>query len=94
MKKINEELTACLVDGAAGIYVPLRFACAYDMAAWNVREEQADILRAGPNHKHYWDAWEDVLREAFFIDEKGKRWTLGQDSDLFAYREDFDHEAA
>ena len=75
----------CLVDGCWGIYVPKNFAERYDMSAWHVAAEDVEILLAGPDHKFYWDAWSDVLNDAYF-EKDGKRFSLEQDSDLFAVR--------
>lgn len=38
--------------------------------------------------ENYWEAWETVCNCAYFIDKDGKRWTLWQDGDLWAVRED------
>ena len=75
----------CIVDGHYGIYVPQSFAGRYDMNAWHVSPEDAKILLAGPDHEFYWDAWDDVLRDAYY-ERNGKRITLEQDGDLFAVR--------
>lgn len=75
----------CIIDGALGIYVPQKFAQNFDMPAWGVSVENAEILRVGPDHEFYWDTWDDVLRDASLTDPSGQVWELTQDSDLFAY---------
>lgn len=72
----------CLVDGAHGIYVPQRFAQRFG-EAWGIGRENLRILRAGPNHPAYWDAWDEVLASAA-CEQGGWSWRLWQDGDLFA----------
>lgn len=73
-----------LVDGNSGIYVPQSFVEAYDAAEWGISPEDESILNAGPDHEHYWDVWDDVLRDASYTDDNGNVWHLWQDGDLFA----------
>lgn len=79
MDTSNELSTQCLVDGLYGHYVPQRFAVSYNMELWNVKQEDATILIAGPDHPEYDDTWEEVLKTANCCG-----WILSQDGDLFA----------
>jgi len=76
----------CLVDGHHGVYVPQVFAnqCA---DGWRVHAELLQILRDGPNHEEYWDAWQMVLDLAFYTDTDGTELGLcvGGSGDLFAF---------
>lgn len=81
-----------LVDGAAGIYVPRQFVDRFDPTAWAIDPVDAAILR-DPEHEHYWDVWEDVLRDARHFDGHNY-WYLSQDDDLFAVRDDHEWEDA
>lgn len=85
---MNNETITLIVDGANGIYVPQRFVRNFDTSQWGVSNEDADILKAGPDHEHYWDVWESVIRQARLTDGDGRSWSLYQDGDLFAVRED------
>lgn len=89
--RLNEDRISCLIDGAAGIYVPQRFAETYDLQKWGLDPLSDDvaILRAGPDHEYYWEAWENTLNNAAMEDKDGNTWTLYQDSDLFARRDDY-----
>lgn len=78
-----EENAKCLISSGAGIYIPKEFAKGYDMEAWHVDVADTDILKDGAEHEFYWDTWDYVLDNAYFIDSDGKRWTLYQDDDLF-----------
>ena len=51
-EKWFEEHAVCLVDGAAGIYVPKEFVENYAWGAWGIAEEDMDILTSGPEHEH------------------------------------------
>ena len=76
----------CIVDGCHGIYVPQNFAKRHDMASWHVAQDDVDILLSGPDNEFYWETWDDVLRDAYYVDGVGLRFTLEQDGDLFAVR--------
>lgn len=80
----------CLLDGARGVYIPQGFAECYNHKIWNYSEKDEKVLLEGPYYEYYWETWADVLDAAYCIDEDGKTWTLYQDGDLFAYREDHD----
>lgn len=54
--------------------------------------EDLAILRQGPDHADYWEAWDDVLSSASYTDDDGHTWTLYQDGDLFAVRDDHEFE--
>ena len=75
-----------LIDGAAGIYVPRNFHENFDFGTWNVDIKEFSDL-SDPDKEYYWDAWDELLGKAEFYDGEHK-WTLYQDGDLFAVRDD------
>jgi hypothetical protein len=82
-----------LIDEAAGIYIPRNFYENFDFASWNLKGD--DFLElSSPDNEHYWEAWDDLLRQAEHHDYEGRVWTLHQDGSLFAVRDDhtFDEE--
>lgn len=81
-----------LVDEARGIYVPQSFAESYQAHEWGIGEEDESILMAGPDAEDYWDTWDDVIKQAIYEDDDGMKWTLYQDGDLWAIREDHEWE--
>lgn len=92
MSESNGDKIALLIDGAAGIYVPRNFYENFDFPTWGLNlSEYRDLSH--PDNGHYWEAWDDALREACYVDKEGFSWTLYQDDSLFALREDYDHEA-
>lgn len=77
-----------LLNDSRGIYIPQNFAVHFNMDHWGVRDEDRDILLLGPNdaeNEWYWEVWESVLNNASYVDDKGNRWVLWQEGDLFAY---------
>ena len=77
-----------LLSDARGTHIPQNFAESFDLTAWHVKPEDAAILLAGDDYDTnplYWDAWQDVLDRAYFIDPQGNRYHLYQDGDLWAY---------
>lgn len=66
-----------------GIYIPQNFVNDVDINAWHVKPEDAEILAAGPDNEGYWDAWDSVLNDAYYMHGDAK-YTLHQDGDLWA----------
>lgn len=81
-----------LLDGARGIYIPQNFVeCCLASPdnineGWDFAENAADILRQGPDHEEYWEAWDYMLDSCVFRKD-GFVWELflGPGGDLFAY---------
>ena len=68
------------LDGNRGVYIPQHFAEAIDVKDWTgIDAEDLDVLRAGPDHESYWDAWTSVLDYAETKDGR----VLWQDGDLW-----------
>ncbi len=73
-----------LLSDARGIYIPRDFVQGFDLEKWHIDAENwAAETCNDPDNEHYWDAWDQVLNNAYFIDN-GKKYTLYQDGDLFA----------
>lgn len=73
-----------LLNDAHGIYIPQLFAKNF-FGFEGIDEEDLTICRAGPDHEHYWDAWDNILNHAYSIDKHGFKYILHQDGDLWAY---------
>ena len=72
-----------LLDESRGIYIPRAFVEGFHN--WDgITQENYDILCSGPDHIEYWEAWEEVLRDARKTDENGVVWRIEQDGDLWA----------
>jgi hypothetical protein len=87
---LNEEdvTRELIIDDSRGIHIPQFFATHFDMDAWGVSDEQKQVLMSGADTEEYWDVWDEVLRNATYNDGKGHTWTLEQDGDVFAVRDD------
>jgi hypothetical protein len=69
-----------------GVYIPRDFANSFADRAKVVSGVDVEdwlILEAGPDHEHYWEAWDDVLDNAVVTDDDGTRYTLYQEGDLW-----------
>lgn len=74
-----------MVDDHWGIYVPQCFANRVDTACLSgVSTLDLTILREGPDHPLYWDAWDSVLNNAALMSVDGIAYSLWQDGDLWA----------
>ncbi len=78
-----------LLSDARGIYIPRD---AMDLERLRKSGEpicEADkAILKDPQNEYYWDVWQEILDNAYLMDDKGIKWTLYQDGDLFAIRED------
>lgn len=67
-----------LADSVRGIYGPQHAAreLAEFLPASGISAEDIYILTIeGPDHEHYWDAWQS-LTETIIVDDTGKRWMI------------------
>lgn len=87
-----DKMLAILLDGSVGIYLPREFAKHFAKDWQGIDPDDLEILRAGPDHEWYWETWDDVLATASYADDDGHTWTLFQDGDLFAVRDDHEFE--
>jgi len=87
----------CIIDGQCGIHIPQWFAEKFDLSKWSgINADDIDIIKSGSDHELYWEAWDEVMSDAKYIDDYGITWTLYQDGDLFAVSENhkWDEEVA
>lgn len=75
-----------LLSDARGIYIPRDFYKSFDLNGWNINSGEVNGIEdlSNPENTYYWDTWDMVLTNAFFIDKDGNKWTLHQDGDLWA----------
>ena len=72
-----------LLSDNRGIYIPQNFAEGF--AGWSgINIEDLETIEKGPETEYYWEAWDSVLNDAFYVDKEGHHWRLYQDGDLFA----------
>jgi len=83
-----ENKTVLLIDDSQGIYIPQQFAVKYyneDKRWLGADQDDIDILVNGPENLDYWDAWDNVLSSARYMDKDGREWQLFQEGDLFVF---------
>lgn len=73
-----------LFNDNRGVYIPQNFVEEMDLSKWyGVPDWTLGVLEAGPDHEDYWEAWDQMERDAYFVDADNNTWTLYQDGDLF-----------
>lgn len=77
--------TELFLDSSRGVYIPQSFAEQINPKDWTgIDTEDLDVLRKGPEHEFYWDAWASVLDYAETKDGR----VLWQDGDLWLVARD------
>lgn len=84
--ELTEQERICIIDGAAGIYVPMRFYEDFDFDSWGL--DPNDYRGCShPDNEDYWDDWDRLLVNAQHQNKDGEVWRLEQDGDLFAVKD-------
>jgi len=81
-----------LLDGWRGAYLPQVFCEQYcptkeATKALGVGLWPVETCLAGPDGEHYYDAWNEIIRDAT-LKHDGYEWFLWQNDDLFMIRRD------
>jgi hypothetical protein len=77
-----------LIDSRGGVYIPQMFTNMIDGNWKNIDQEDIDVLSMGPDHEEYWDAWDHVMNNVYFIDKNKNKWVLNHDEDLWMINTD------
>ena len=72
-----------LFDSRHGQYIPQLFINECLHNNWNLENVDIETLQ-NPDNDGYWDEWEIVLNNAYYVDKNGVKWSLYQDGDLWA----------
>lgn len=82
-----ENKTVKLIDESQGRYIPQLFAKMYtsDKRWIDADADDIEVLQLGPDTGEYWEAWEQVVYKARYMDKDGRQWSLWQEGDLFVY---------
>ena len=72
-----------LLSDARGVYIPRDFAKNFNLEKWHVDNKYIHLL-SSPDNEWYWDYWDVVCSNAYFVDEYNNKWRLWQDGDLWA----------
>ena len=71
------------LSDARGVYIPRDFCDIDKSRVENVEPGDWEILESGPDNELYWDVWCGVCDNAIVTDDKGNRFRLYQDGDLW-----------
>jgi len=76
-----------LLDDRNGIYIPKIFCENFNLSEWSLSEDDSDVQAclAGPDEEWYWEAWNNIMSNARYVDANGDEWYLEQEGDLFAF---------
>lgn len=72
-----------LLSDSRGVYIPRDFVNNFDLNKWHIDQKYIDVL-SSPDDEFYWDYWDVVCGNAYYIDEQCNKWVLHQDGDLLA----------
>lgn len=76
------------VDGCHGIHVPSRFFVKFPQFLDRLNDNEQEII-SNPEHEHYWDVWDDFVRD-FKVSNDGKNWRIMlSDGDVFFVSDDY-----
>ena len=73
------------LSDARGVYIPRDFAQSFvdrNKHVANVPEDAWAILE-DPEHRDYYEAWDEVLRDAVVTDGDGNKYSVHQDGDCW-----------
>ena len=74
-----------IIPELIGVYIPRNFAWKQAEVWEGIDPSDLNICKTGPGHPEYWDAWDNILANAYFIDSTEQKWRLYQEGDLIAY---------
>jgi len=78
-----------ILSDSYGIYIPKMYCDGIDeeeAESMGISWEDVKICQAGPDHEHYWEAWQAIEQDAEWTDINGEEWRLLQNGDLWAVK--------
>jgi hypothetical protein len=84
MKKTTDQKIEILLNDTRGVYIPRDFVQGFDMEAWHITDQDMINDLQEPENEWYWESWESLMNNAYFVDSEGMTWRLYQEGDLFA----------
>jgi hypothetical protein len=77
-----------LIDARCGVYIPKMFTNLINDSWKNIDQEDIDVLGMGPDHEEYWDTWNHVIANTYYLDKNNNKWILSEDQDLWMVNTD------
>ena len=72
-----------LLSDCRGIKIPQDFYNNFDLSKWHIKKSYFLNNLNDCYSENYWNAWEEVLDNAYYLDDNGNKFVLYQDGDLF-----------
>ena len=70
-----------LLSDARGVYIPRDFAKNFNLEKWHVDNKCIHLL-SSPDNEWYWDYWDVVCSNAYFVDGYNNKWRLWHSAHL------------
>jgi hypothetical protein len=93
-KQTTPEPALVLLD-SHGVHIPQLWCsdiAESDCEALHIQWSDVQTCQSGPEEGWYWEAWQTILDDCYMVDERGTRWTLHQDGDLWEVPDGFSFE--
>ena len=72
-----------LLSDCRGVKIPQDFYNNFDLEKWHIKKSYFLNSLNEVHSENYWSAWEEVLNNAYYLDDDGNKFVLYQDGDLF-----------
>ena len=72
-----------LLSDCRGVKIPQDFYNNFDLEKWHIKKSYFLNNLNNYSSENYWNAWEEVLNGAYYLDDNGNKFVLYQDGDLF-----------
>ena len=72
-----------LLSDCRGVKIPQDFYNNFDLEKWHIKKSYFLNNLDKVHSENYWSAWEEVLNNAYYLDDNGNKFVLYQDGDLF-----------
>ena len=72
-----------LLSNCRGVKIPQDFYNNFDLEKWHIKKSYFLNSLNEVHSENYWSAWEEVLNNAYYLDDDGNKFVLYQDGDLF-----------
>jgi hypothetical protein len=85
-EKSNKPEPILYLADSHGVHIPKMFVESFadnKLVLIDAAAEDLEILKAGPDHEHYWDAWDSITRDCQVDDEKGNHYHIHQEGDVW-----------
>ena len=72
-----------LLSDCRGVKIPQDFYNNFNLEKWHIKKSYFLNNLNNYSSENYWNAWEEVLNGAYYLDDNGNKFVLYQDGDLF-----------